>query len=162
MTRGNDGLTKRCDCARPRWSKCAHPWYLAYQWKGARHRVCLDRLLGRRLKGKTDADAEAERIRGEIRAGTFQRETTPPLPAAQVTVAAFGAIFIERYSKAREKVTWREDAGRLAIVAAFVLPRTGHTIGAMSIHDVIEDDCDVFLASLRARGLFRYSRRLRR
>ena len=39
------GLTKRCDCPRPRWSKCAHPWYLAYQWKGARHRVCLDRLL---------------------------------------------------------------------------------------------------------------------
>ena len=43
----NDGLTKRCDCPQPRWSKYAHP-----------HRVCLDRLLGRRLKGKTEADGE--------------------------------------------------------------------------------------------------------
>ena len=75
-----DGLTKRCGCPRPRWSKCVHPWYLAYQWKGARYRVQLDRLLGRTLKGKTEAASEADRVRGEIRAGTFSG-TTPPLPA---------------------------------------------------------------------------------
>ena len=115
-----DGLTKRCDCQRPRWSKCAHPWYLAYQWKGARHRVCLDRLLGRRLKGKTEADAAAERIRGEIRAGTFQRGTSPPPPTNRVTVSAFGAIFVERYSKARGKVTWRDDGAKIATFAAFI------------------------------------------
>ena len=137
----------------PLLSKCAHPWYLAYQWKGKRHRVQLERLLGRKLKGKTEADTEAERIRGEIRAGTFSTET-PPLPAGHsVTVSAFGAIFVERYSKARGKVTWRDDGAKINVFAAFVLPRTSHTIGTMSITDVTEDDCDVFLATLRARKL---------
>ena len=152
--RRNDGLTKRCGCPWPRWSKCAHPWYLAYQWKGDRHRICLDRLLGRRLKGKTEADAEAERIRGEIRAGTFSGATSPLLSAGHsVTVCTFGAIFVERYSQARGKVTWRDDGAKITTFAAFVLPRIGHAIGAMSINDVTEDDCDVFLASLRARKL---------
>ena len=148
-----DGLTKRCGCPRPRWSKCVHPWYLAYQWKGARYRVQLDRLLGRTLKGKTEAASEADRVRGEIRAGTFSG-TTPPLPAGHsVSVSAFGAIFVERYSKAREKVTWRDDGAKITTFAAFVLPRIGHAIGALSITDVTEDDCDVFLTSLRERHL---------
>ena len=150
----NDGLRKRCRCARPQWAKCAHPWYLSYQWRGTRYRVSLDRLLGRQLHGKTEADAEADRLRGEIRAGTFHNEATPP-PAAShgVTVSAFGAIFLERYSKARGKVTWRDDGAKIAMFAAFVLSRTGHEIGAMSIDEVTEDDCEVFLTSLRARHL---------
>jgi len=154
MTRHhNDGLTKRCDCQRQRWSKCAHPWYLAYQWKGARHRVCLDRLLGRRRKGKTEADAEAERIRGEIRAGTFGREPAEPAAPATVTVAQLGGIFLERYSKAQGKVSWKNDATMLRNVAAFVIPRTGRSFGTLPVGSVTEDDCDVFLESLRARQL---------
>ena len=149
----NDGLTKRCGCPRPRWAKCAHHWHLEYQWRGTRFRVTLDRLLGRNLKGKTEADAEADRVRGEIRAGTFQCGTTPPPADHSVTVSAFGAIFTERYSKAREKVTWRDDVAKAATFAAFVLPRTGHTIGTMPIDSVTEDDCEVFLTSLRARKL---------
>ena len=148
----NDGLTKRCNCLRPRWSKCAHPWYLAYQWKGTRHRVCLDRLLGRRLKGKTEADAEAERIRGQIRAGTFGNAPEPAINAT-VTVAELGGIFLERYSKARGKVSWKNDATMLRMVSAFVLPRTGRPFGALPVGSVTEDDCDVFLESLRARQL---------
>ena len=70
----NDGLTKRCDCPRPRWSKCSHPWHFAYQWRLARYRVCLDRLLGRRLKGKTEADGEAERA-FEARSGRERSKT---------------------------------------------------------------------------------------
>ena len=69
----NDGLRKRCDCPRPRWSKCAHPWYLAYQWKGKRHRVCLDRLLGRRLKGRTEADGETAACRASGALGAAGR-----------------------------------------------------------------------------------------
>ncbi len=154
MTRHrSDGLTKRCDCPRSRRSKCAHPWYFAFQWKGKRYRVQLERLVGRRLDGKTKADTEAERIRREIKAGTFQPGPTPPPSDHSVTVSAFGAIFVERYSKARGKVTWRDDAGRISRIAAFVLPRAGHTIGTMSINDVTEDDCDVFLTSLRERQL---------
>ena len=155
MTRHHhDGLRKRCGCPRLRWSKCAHPWYLAYQWRGQRHRVSLDRLVGRQLRGKTEADAEADRIREEIRAGTFQTGATPAPPANHsVTVSAFGAIFLERYSKARGKVTWRDDEVKIGKVLAFILPRTGHTMGASPDNGITEDDCDVFLTSLRERHL---------
>ena len=114
----------------------------------------LDRLLGRTLKGKTEADGEAERIRGEIRAGTFQSET--PESAAvddTVTVAELGAIFLERYSKARGKVSWKNDQTMLNKLAGFVVPRTGRPFGTLPVRAVTEDDCDVFLESLRARQL---------
>ena len=114
--------------------------------------MCLDRLLGRRLKGKTEADGEAERIRGEIRAGTFGA----PQPTASddtVTVAELGGIFLERYSKSRGKVSWKNDATMLRKLAAFVLPRAGRPFGTLPATSVTEDDCDVFLESLRARQL---------
>ena len=157
MTRHrNDGLRKRCRCARRQWSKCAHPWYFAYQWRGKRHRVSLERLLGRQLKGKTDAEDEADRIRGQIRAGTFQNEAPQPQATAHsVTVSKLGTLFLER-SKARGKVTWRDDEVRSHKFAAFVLPRTDSPIGALSVTEVTEvteDDCEVFLTSLRERHL---------
>ena len=108
----NDGLRKRCACPRTRWSKCRHSWYLAYQWRGKRYRLCLDRLIGRPLKGKTEADVEADRIRGEIRAETFQNATTPPPADSRVRVTELGALFVERTAKARGKVTWRDDEAK--------------------------------------------------
>ena len=63
----NDGLRKRCGCARRNWSECSHPWYLNFAWKGVHHRVNLDRVLGRTLKGKTEAKTEAENLRAAIR-----------------------------------------------------------------------------------------------
>ena len=150
----NDGLLKRCGCPRRTWAKCRHVWHFEYQWKGTRRRVCLDRLVGRRLKGKTEAAAEAERIRGTIRAGTFQNAAPQPAVADHgVTVAELGAIFLERYAKARGKVSWKNDATMLRTQAAFVLPRTGRPFGTLPVGSVTEDDCDVFLESLRARQL---------
>ena len=114
--------------------------------------MCLDRLLGRQLKGKTAADAAAERIHGEIRAGTFQNGAPQPAADEAVTVAKLGAIFLER-AKARGKVSWESDQSILARLARFVLPRTGRPFGTLPVRSVTEDDCDVFLESLRARSL---------
>ena len=75
------GLTKRCACARRSWSRCRHPWHYRYQWRGKRHYTSLDRLVGRPLKGKTDAEAEAAKIRSAIQDGTF----SPVAPAEPQT-----------------------------------------------------------------------------
>ncbi|MEO2197522.1 MAG: tyrosine-type recombinase/integrase, partial [bacterium] len=96
---------------------------------------------------------EADRIRGEIRAETFQNATTPPPADSRVRVTELGALFVERTAKARGKVTWRDDEAKIQAFAAFALPRTGTTLGVLSVDQVTEDDCDVFLASLRAREL---------
>ena len=71
---GNRGLRKRCGCARKNWPKCEHPWHFNYKWKGAHHRLCLDRYLGRRIKGKIEAEKEARNLRTAIEDGTFGKE----------------------------------------------------------------------------------------
>ena len=152
MGQRNDGLGKRCGCRE--WSKCGHPWHFAYQWKGRRYRVSLDRLLGRPLRGKTDAQAEADRLRSAIRCGDYPpaESSTATRPEA-LTLAAYAAIFFERHSRARGKVSWRNDRVMLGKIAAFELPRIGRALGALSITSVTEDDCDVFLTALREKGL---------
>ena len=118
----NNGLLKRCRCARLTWAKCPHPWYFQYQWKGQRRRVQLERLLGRKLKGKTDADAVADQFRAAIRAGTFQPHQAAHQHADELVLEAYAATFLERYSKARQKVSWRDDGYMLKQICAFVLP----------------------------------------
>src|SRR5262245_32586827 len=68
----NEGLRKVCACSRRQWPTCGHPWHLNYKWGGVSYRFSLDKQIGRRLKGKTDAKIEAENIRIAIRNGTFQ------------------------------------------------------------------------------------------
>ena len=88
-------LSKRCSCDRRNWSRCSHPWHLALQWKGTRYRISLDQYVGRPLKGKTDAETEADRIRAAIRAGTFSDQPVqPPATADALTLDAYSAIFL--------------------------------------------------------------------
>jgi hypothetical protein len=98
----NDGLRKRCNCGRRAWPKCEHDWHFNFQWrnpgqeKPTPYRFSLDRYLGRRLKDKDDARAEAEKIRVAIRAGTFVLKPAPvaaPTTADALTLTEFGAIW---------------------------------------------------------------------
>ena len=130
-----------------------HGWHFNFSWKGVSYRVSLDRECGRHIDSKTEADTEADRIRGEIRAGRFQNGATQPPADHSVTVAELGTIFLERYSKARGKVSWKNDQTMLTKLAGFVVPRIGRPFGTVSVRSVMEDDCDVFLESLRARAL---------
>jgi hypothetical protein len=69
MRKRNDGIRKRCGCARKNWPKCSHPWHFNYKHGDVHYRFSLDREVGRRIEGKTEAEAEAERIRTAIRDG---------------------------------------------------------------------------------------------
>jgi len=97
----NNGLRKVCGCSRRAWAKCPHPWHFLFMWNGTDHRYSLDRLLGRRLAGKTEAQTVADDLRAKIRAGAF------PAPAAPVTAAPAAAITVRRLlEKYRDSKTW--------------------------------------------------------
>lgn len=68
----NGGLRKRCRCPRRQWAKCPHGWHVNFKWKGVHYRLSLDREVGQPVTNKTDALAEADRIRREIREGRFR------------------------------------------------------------------------------------------
>jgi len=70
--RRNDGIRKRCGCAARNWPKCPHPWHLNFKWKEQHYRLSIDKEVGRRIEGKTEAEAEAERIRTANRDGVFR------------------------------------------------------------------------------------------
>ncbi len=67
----NNGLRKVCGCPRRTWAKCDHPWHFSFKWRGTHHRFSLDRQLGREIRSKTEASAEADTLRAQIRAGEF-------------------------------------------------------------------------------------------
>ena len=119
------GLTKRCGCRKREWSRCRHPWHFACQWKGRRYRVSLDAYVGRPLRGKTEAETEVDRLQAAIRSGTYREVThVEPQTADSYTLDAYAEIFLERYSKARGKVSWRDDSYRLTQVCGFTPAKT--------------------------------------
>src|SRR5262245_42231323 len=91
----NRGVRKRCRCARNTWAKCPHPWYLNFKWKGVHHRLSLEREVGHRLEGRSEAETEADRIRTEIRKGTF-RVIAIPQPTSEMTFSTFEEMWRER------------------------------------------------------------------
>ena len=92
----NDGLRKCCRCPRRVWAKCPHAWHFNYQWQGTLHRLSLDRHVGRRLRSKTEAEAEADRLRLAIRDGIVGADRTPP-SSSQPTFADVAAEYEARH-----------------------------------------------------------------
>ena len=94
----NDGVSKRCQCPRREWSRCVHPWHLAFKRGGTRYRFSLSRMartLGEpRPASKTEAKALADRLRGEIRAG--RTPVARPVPPPDVSGLTFGDV-CDRY-----------------------------------------------------------------
>ena len=88
----NAGLRKRCSCPRRHWAKCPHGWHFNFKWKGVHHRLSLDREVGRPVTNKTDAHAEADRIRREIREGRFRKAETGP----SATLEQLGEIYFAK------------------------------------------------------------------
>ena len=153
MRHRNDGLSKICECPHGRWPKCPHGWHFNFKWDGRHYRFSLDRHVARRLTTKSDAKAEADRIRTDIRSGNFRSPHDRPTTRDALTVDAFGAIFLERYSKARQKATWRDDEMLIEQITAFIVPGPRpQRLGDMSLSAVTEDALELFMQSLRQRG----------
>jgi integrase len=89
--RRNDGLRKRCECARRAWASCDHPWHFSFKWNGTHHRFSLDKHAEQPIGTKDDAHQEADRLRRLIRAGSF-----PPAPAP--VVATPEALTFEQFA----------------------------------------------------------------
>jgi integrase len=80
----NDGLKKRCDCSRRRWTKCPHPWHFGFQWNKREWRFCLNKVADKApgyVMSRTEAESLRDHYRSEIRAGRFQDPTHPLVPA---------------------------------------------------------------------------------
>lgn len=153
----NDGLRKICGCPRRAWAKCEHPWHFAFSWKGRAYRFSLDRHTGRRIEGKTEAAAVADQLRGHIRSGTFGAPDAPtPKPAAasnagSLSFEKFAEIFIERYTKVREKISWEDDVAMLRRIMAFPVTWPGaRRLGEKPLSAITEDDIESVIRQVSA------------
>lgn len=151
--RNNDGLRKLCNCAPRTWAKCAHPWHFNFchgkspDGLKRHYRFSLDKHLGRRLKSKSEAEGEAERIRIAIRDGVFGA-TLPQTeaPAVVLTVSAYVAEWS------------RTVNGRLkASTIGFYEDNLDHHVlpllGARPIAEIKRADCISLITTLRSKGL---------
>src|SRR5690348_16631649 len=151
----NRGVRKVCPCDRRRWAKCAHPWHFNFKPKGGpSYRFSLDAEIGQHIASKTEAEALAEDLRTQIRAGTFRRRTdlapveAPPAVAADVvTLASFGETYFER----RGKPAASNERSCLARLVAFA-PDGEPALGTRSIATLTEDAIELFFAQLRREG----------
>ena len=115
----------------------------------------MDRHVGRPLTTKGAAEEAADEVRTAIRRGAFPppapEPTPPPQTADAVTLDVYADIFLERYSKARQKASWRSDQSILKHIADFALPGGGR-LGKKPIGTITEDDVEACLADLRDCG----------
>ncbi len=99
----NEGLRKRCDCARRAWLKCPHPWHFNFKWKSIHYRFPIDRYATdhERITTKEGARAEANRLRAMIQDGRFPPRTVPEI----TIITSADALTLDDFM-----VKWREHA----------------------------------------------------
>jgi integrase len=153
----NSGLRKRCECPRKNWPKCRHSWYLNFKPRsGPHYQLSLDRELGHQIGTKSEAQEIADRLRAEIRAGTFRASSTIPATAASVpalTFRAFANVWQER--RGDQLVSAPLDKYRLKTISAFVLPGTQPPLifGDKPIDAITTDDIGAFRDWRKAKKL---------
>ena len=128
--RDNGGLKKRCGCPRRQWSKCAHPWHFGFAHNGKEHRWSLHKVAGKPVgywMSKTEAQAIADRLRSDIRAGSLADSGTAP-----DTELTFGDV-VERYLERHVRVPTRRPAAQqimewhLGVLRRAEVPAAGGT-----------------------------------
>jgi integrase len=148
----NKGLRKLCDCARSTWPKCRHPWHLNYTFKGTVYRLSLDRDLGRHVDSKTEAEREAERIRGAIRAGTFRAD----VPALErLTLGALLDLYRDRYLAVHRPGRAGADARQIRVISVTPVPVPAgedRPFSAWFMADITADTLERFREVRLARG----------
>jgi integrase len=130
--RTNDGVWKRCGCGKHRWPKCPHGWYFNFYQGGRSHRYSLEAIARHRGQeppaNKIEATTWRDRIRGEIRAGTFSDpdEGNPPLPPeARLT---FGDV-CDQYLARHVRTPTRRPRGRREMEIMIALLRRAEIPG---------------------------------
>jgi integrase len=148
----NNGLRKICGCPRRTWAKCPHSWHFGFKPKGGpRYRFSVDSEVGEHVASKTDAEARADAWRSAIRAGTFRRQgEEPAVPHASTDVITLGS-FWRTYEERLGRPVSLNGRSSYAQMCAFEMG--GRPFGEKALAAVTEDDIEVFLSHLRAKGL---------
>jgi len=118
--RTNDGLKKRCGCGRTRWPKCKHPWYFSLYHGDREYRYSLDGIARARGEqppvGKLEAESWRDKLRTEIRNGTFSDPGASPIQTqgAPSTVVAAPTLsdVADQYLKKHVCQPDRREGGR--------------------------------------------------
>jgi integrase len=144
----NDGLRKRCRCARRAWATCGHPWAFSFTWKAGHHRFPIDKYAERPIVTKDEARDEADRLRRLIRAGGFP---PPATPAATTPEALTFATFAERWrTTARAALSDTLTASDKAISRRLSdLVIDGQRLATWPIGLITEDVMEAAFAQLR-------------
>lgn len=148
--RKNDGVRKICGCARKRWSECDHSWYFNFQWKGKAYRFSIDRELNKRIASKTDAEAEAEKLKTAIREGKF-RAGGPALES--LTLAQLFAEYDRRYLQIHRKPSAKNTKSQVAVISRTILPhptRGDLAFGEWLVSDISTDAVEQYRELRRA------------
>jgi integrase len=161
----NRGVEKRCTCRRSSWSQCPHPWTFRYKPRGhGRQQLSLDRLLGYHVDSRTDADKHVNRIRTEMDAGTFRKDSVAsPVSSGGVTLDQVITPFIERIYKKRNVESWQDAASRLQRLSGFLV--NDRRLGDWAMAAITEDVLEAFfesLSGLAAGTRTKYSQLLKR
>ena len=156
----NDGLRKRCHCRRRDWAKCGHPWHLAFMWQRQHYRLSL----GSRITSRTEAKAEADRIRDQIRTGTFGPQMAFSSP---VTLGQLLDIYFERYMTLHRQASLSNEGSSRDVILRTELPATDGSLRPFKdwpIRDITADTLERFkevrLAEGRGRGKVAINRNL--
>ena len=93
------GLYKLCSHKARARDRCEHAWWGAFQYKGALHRVSLERWTNESIRGKAHALAVLDRFKAAVRSGDVRGTSedragdVAPVPLA---FAEFVDIYVER------------------------------------------------------------------
>jgi integrase len=162
--RANDGLKKRCDCARKKWPKCPHPWHFNFHHDGRDHRFSLDVVAKARHERppRTKADAETwrDRLKTEIRDG----QAPVDAPAGGLTVGDVMDRYVAAPAVTRLRSV-RQVHAALRLLRACEVPASGGRavrFDATPIRDVTKADVEAIRAARRPSGVVGCNRLLAR
>lgn len=158
----NDGLRKVCQCPRRSWPKCEHPWHFNFKFGQTHYRFSLDRHLGRRVTSKTEARAEADRLRAEIRAGRFgtRAAARDTLTVGQLLDTYTDEVLKKRPGGAPDHEVYRQNTVRRPSLR---LPSGEHrTFEQWLVADVTPGALELLRAALLTRGVTRHAHRVTR
>ncbi|MGH9239868.1 MAG: tyrosine-type recombinase/integrase [Vicinamibacterales bacterium] len=153
--RTNDGLKKRCAHKRKTWSDCACAWWFGFHCSGREYRYSLTKLAAARQepppRSKDDAIVWRDRLRAEIRGGTFvDPDVIVPIVETPAALPTFGDV-CDEYLKRHVRIPTRKPAGTAAMEGHVALLRRAEipaahgetvTLGAKPITAVTKADIE--------------------
>lgn len=99
------GIRKVCGCARSQWTRCRHGWHFALQYKGATYRYSFASVTGNEVTSETEAETAYQRVKLEIKDGTFRRPgETPVITRESLTLRGLLDVYKTRVVEGRGDV----------------------------------------------------------